>query len=161
MEMSLLLWMAAAILVLIGFAGLVLPALPGIALIFCGLVVAAWAEQFAYVGWKTITFLGLLTLFAGLIDLLAGVLGAKKFGAGRYALIGAAIGAFCGLFFGIPGIVAGSFLGALFGELIARRDLKDAGIAAFGTWIGLVAGSAVKIAIAFTMLGLFVLVRFL
>ena len=161
MEMNLLLWIVAAILVLIGFAGLVLPALPGIALIFCGLVVAAWAEQFAYVGWKTITFLALLTLFAGLIDLLAGVLGAKKFGASRYALIGAAIGAFCGLFFGIAGIVAGPFLGALFGELIARRDLKDAGIAAFGTWIGLVAGSAVKIAIAFTMLGLFVLVRFL
>ena len=89
MEMSLLLWMVAALLVIIGFAGLVLPALPGIALIFCGLVVAAWAEQFAYVGWKTITFLGLLALFAGLIDLLAGVLGAKKFGAGRYALIGA------------------------------------------------------------------------
>lgn len=161
MEMSLLLWIVAAILVLMGFAGLVLPALPGIVLIFCGLVVAAWAEQFAYVGWKTLTFLGLLTLFAGLIDLLAGVLGAKKFGAGRYALIGAAIGAFCGLFFGIAGIVAGPFLGALFGELIARRDLKDAGIAAFGTWIGLVAGSAVKIAIAFTMLALFILVRFL
>ena len=161
MEMNLLLWIVAAILVLIGFAGLVLPALPGIALIFCGLVVAAWAEQFAYVGWKTITFFGLLTLFAGLIDLLAGVLGAKKFGASRYALIGAAIGAFCGLFFGIAGIVAGPFLGALFGELIARRDLKDAGIAAFGTWIGLVAGSAVKIAIAFTMLALFILVRFL
>jgi uncharacterized protein YqgC (DUF456 family) len=161
MEMTLLLWLVAALLVITGFAGLVLPALPGIALIFCGLVVAAWAEQFAYVGWKTITFLGLLTLFAGLIDLLAGVLGAKKFGAGRYALIGAGIGAVCGLFFGVPGIVAGPFFGALFGELIARRDLKDAGIAAIGTWIGLVAGSAVKIAIAFTMLALFILVRFL
>ena len=61
----------------------------------------------------------------------------------------------------LPGIIAGPFLGALLGELIARRDLKDAGIAAIGTWIGLVAGSAVKIAIAFTMLALFILVRFL
>jgi uncharacterized protein YqgC (DUF456 family) len=161
MEMTLLLWIVAAILVIVGFAGLVLPALPGIALIFCALVVAAWAEQFAYVGWKSITVLALLTLFAGLIDLVAGVLGAKKFGAGRYALIGAAIGAVCGLFFGIPGIVAGPFFGALLGELIARRDLKDASIAAIGTWIGLLAGSAVKIAIAFTMLALFILVRFL
>jgi uncharacterized protein len=161
MEMTLLLWMVAAILVIIGFAGLVLPALPGIALIFCGLLVAAWAEHFVYVGWKTITFLALLTLFAGLIDLLAGVLGAKKFGASRHALIGAAIGAVCGMFFGIPGIVAGPFLGALLGELIARRGLKDAGIVAIGTWIGLLAGSAMKIAIAFTMLALFILVRFL
>ncbi|NTV06659.1 MAG: DUF456 domain-containing protein [Chlorobiaceae bacterium] len=159
--MSLLLWLVAAVLVITGFAGLVLPALPGIALIFFGLVVAAWAEHFFYVGWKTITVLALLMLVAGLIDLLSGVLGAKKFGAGRYALIGAGIGAVCGLFFGIPGIIAGPFLGALLGELIARRGLKDAGIAAIGTWIGLVAGSAMKIAIAFTMLGLFILVRFL
>ncbi len=161
MDMTLLLWMLAAILVLIGFAGLVLPALPGIILIFSGLVVAAWAEHFVYVGWKTITVLGLLSLFAWLIDLLSGVLGAKKFGASRYALIGAAIGAVCGMFFGIPGIVAGPFLGALLGELIAHRPLKDAGIAAIGTWIGLLAGSSIKIAIAFTMLALFILVRFL
>jgi uncharacterized protein len=161
MEMTLLLWMLAAILVIIGFAGLVLPALPGIILIFFGLVVAAWAEHFVYVGWKSITVLALLALFGGLIDLLSGVLGAKKFGAGRYALIGAAIGAVCGMFFGIPGIVTGPFFGALFGELIARRPLKDAGIAAIGTWIGLLVGSVVKIAIAFTMLGLFILVRFL
>ncbi len=161
MEMTLFLWIVAAILVIAGFAGLVLPALPGIALIFSGLVVAAWAEHFVYVGWKTITFLALLALFAWLIDVLAGVLGAKKFGAGQYAIIGAAIGAVCGLFFGIPGIVAGPFFGAFFGELVARRDLKDAGFAAIGTWIGLLVGSAVKIAIAFTMLALFILVRFL
>ncbi len=161
MEMTLLLWIIAAILVIAGFAGLVLPALPGMVLIFCGLVVAAWAEHFAYIGWRTITVLALLVFFALLIDLLAGVLGAKKFGAGRYALIGAAIGAFCGLFFGIPGIVAGPFFGAFFGELVARKDIKDAGIAAIGTWIGLLAGSALKIAIAFIMLALFILVRFL
>ena len=159
--MTLLLWIIAAILVIAGFAGLVLPALPGMVLIFCGLVVAAWAEHFAYIGWRTITVLALLVFFALLIDLLAGVLGAKKFGAGRYALIGAAIGAFCGLFFGIPGIVAGPFFGAFFGELVARKDIKDAGIAAIGTWIGLLAGSALKIAIAFIMLALFILVRFL
>ncbi len=161
MEMTLLLWMIAAILVIIGFAGLVLPALPGMVLIFCGLVVAAWAEHFVYVGWKTITFLALLTLFAWLIDLLSGILGAKKFGAGRSALIGATIGAVCGMFFGIPGIVAGPFFGAFTGELIARRGFKDAGLAAIGTWVGLVAGSAMKIAVAFIMLGLFILVRFL
>ena len=161
MEMTPLLWMVAAILVITGFAGLVLPALPGIILIFSGLVVAAWAEHFVYVGWKSITVLALLALFAWLIDLLSGVLGAKKFGASRYALIGASIGAVGGLFFGIPGIVAGPFFGALLGELIARRSLKDAGLAAIGTWLGLLAGSAMKIAIAFTMLALFILVRFL
>jgi uncharacterized protein YqgC (DUF456 family) len=81
--MTLLLWMIAAIIVIIGFVGLVLPALPGMVLIFCGLVVAAWAEHFVYVGWKTITCLALLMLFAWLIDLLSGKLGAKKFGAGQ------------------------------------------------------------------------------
>jgi len=161
MDMTLLLWIVAAVLVMSGFAGLVLPALPGIALIFAGLVAAAWAEQFAFVGWKTITVLALLTLLTVVVDLVAVALGAKKFGAGKQAIIGAAIGAFAGIFFGIPGIVVGPFFGALLGELISRRALKDAGLAAIGTWMGLLVGAALKIAIAFTMLCIFILVRFL
>jgi uncharacterized protein len=161
METATLLWALAAILVITGFAGLVMPALPGIGLIFAGLATAAWAEQFAYVGWKTLTVLGILTLITIGVDLVAGALGAKKFGAGKQAVIGAAIGGFAGIFFGFPGIIFGPFIGAFCGELLARRELGEAGIAAVGTWIGVVAGAALKIAIAFTMIGIFILVRFL
>lgn len=161
MDTALLLWALAAILVAAGLAGLVMPALPGIGLIFAGLVAAAWAEGFTYVGWKTLSVLGILTLFTVAVDLVAGALGAKKFGAGKEAVLGAAAGGFAGIFFGLPGIIFGPFLGALIGELLARRNLNDAGFAAVGTWLGVLVGAALKIAIAFTMIGIFILVRFL
>ncbi|NTU97939.1 MAG: DUF456 domain-containing protein [Chlorobiaceae bacterium] len=161
MDTTTLLWTLAAILVAAGLAGLVMPALPGIGLIFAGLVTAAWAEGFAYVGWKTLIVLGILTLITIGVDLVAGALGAKKFGAGKQAVIGAAIGGFAGIFFGLPGIIFGPFLGALIGELLARRNWNEAGFAAVGTWLGVLVGAALKIAIAFTMIGIFILVRFL
>ncbi len=161
MELIVLLRIIAAVLLVTGYAGLVIPALPGIVLIFAGFVAAAWAEEFAYVGWGTLSVLGLLTGLAYLLDIAAGLVGAKRFGAGRSGLTGAAIGTFVGMFFGIPGIVAGPFLGAVIGELFARKGFRDAGFAGLGTWLGLAAGAAVKIAIGFAMAGVFLFARFL
>ncbi|MBM3162233.1 MAG: DUF456 domain-containing protein [Chlorobi bacterium] len=160
METTVLLWIASALLIVTGFAGLVVPALPGIVLIFAGFVTAAWAEGFVYVGWGAITALALLCVVAYLFDAVAGVVGARRFGAGRYGLLGAAAGSVIGLFLGLPGLVAGPFLGAVAGELFARRDLRTAGFAGLGAWLGLVAGAAVKIALAFAMAGVFVFARF-
>ncbi|WP_363319345.1 DUF456 domain-containing protein [Chlorobium sp.] len=156
-----LLRIIAAVLLVTGYAGLIIPALPGIVLIFAGFAVAAWAENFEYVGWGTLSVLGLLTGLAYLLDAVAGLVGAKRFGAGRSGLVGAAAGTFAGMFFGIPGLVAGPFLGAVAGELLARKDFRSAGLAGLGAWLGLAAGAAVKIAIAFAMAGVFVFVRFL
>jgi uncharacterized protein YqgC (DUF456 family) len=153
-------WILAFVLVFAGLAGMVLPAIPGAVLVFAGLVVAAWAEGFVYVGWKTITVLALMTGLAYLADLVAAAFGAKRFGAGKYAAAGAITGAAAGLFFGIPGMLAGPFLGAVLGELLVRRDLRAAGLAGIGAWIGIVAGTAARIAIALSMIGIFFLVRF-
>jgi len=161
METSTILWLAAALLLIAGFAGLLLPALPGVLLIFAGLVLAAWAEGFAYVGWGTLTILGVLTAAAYLIDFLAGLLGAKRFGAGKYGIIGAAIGTVIGLIFGLPGIIIGPFIGAILGELYANKDLRSAGTAGLGTWLGMAIGIAVRIAVAFVIVGVFLVVRFL
>jgi hypothetical protein len=89
-------------------------------------------------------------------DLLATGVGATKAGASRQAVIGAAIGTVAGLFFGLAGIVLGPFLGAAAGEFLAHRDLVRAGRVGYGTLVGLVLGAAMKIAIAFAMIGLFV-----
>lgn len=161
MERELLLWLLSAVLVLTGIAGLLLPALPGIVLVFAGLVVAAWAENFVYVGQGTLLFLLALCILGYGIDFLAGALGASRYGAGKYSIIGAAIGAVAGMFFGLPGILLGPFIGAVAGELYVRRDLRAAGRAGFGAWVGLVAGTAAKIAITFMMIGVFLLARFL
>jgi len=160
METSTILWIAASLLLIAGFAGIVMPALPGVLLVFAGLVFAAWAEGFAYVGWGTISILAALTIASYVIDALAGLLGAKRFGAGKYGLIGATIGTLVGLALGLPGIILGPFIGAVLGELYAQKDLRSAGIAGLGVWIGIAVGTATRIAIAFVMVGVFLFARF-
>jgi uncharacterized protein YqgC (DUF456 family) len=158
-EQTTLLLVLAGLTVVVGLVGTVLPAIPGVPLIFLGLFLAAWAEGFQYVGMGTVTVLGVMALVAYGVDLVAGALGAKKFGASRLAILGAMIGALVGLFMGIPGVLIGPFVGAAAGELVARRDLLQAGRAGFGTWLGLVVGAAVKIAISFSMVAVFVVAR--
>jgi uncharacterized protein YqgC (DUF456 family) len=161
MDTTLLLWVLAVSLILTGLAGIVLPLLPGAPLLFLGRVAAAWAEDFAYVGYGTLGVLAALTVLIYVVDFFAGILGAKHFGASPRAMIGAAIGTVIGLFLGIVGIIIGPFVGAVIGELSVRRELIGAGMAGLGTTIGLILGIAAKIALGLTMIGIFVLVRFL
>jgi uncharacterized protein YqgC (DUF456 family) len=154
-----LLLIVAFLLVAVGLMGTVLPALPGVPLVFLGLALAAWAEGFQYVGGGTLTVLGLMALLAYGVDLVAGALGAKKFGASRLAVVGAALGTVAGLFLGLPGLVLGPFVGGAAGELYARRDLRQAGRAGLGAWLGLVVGGATKLALTFSMLAVFLAKR--
>lgn len=151
------LWLAAFGLVALGVAGTVLPALPGPPLVFGGLLLAAWIDDFQKVGYVSLAVLGALTLATVVVDLVAGVAGAKRVGASRLALIGAAIGTVLGVFLGIPGLIFGPFVGALIGELLARGDALRAGRVAFGTWLGILISIVVKLALVFAMLGWFLL----
>lgn len=155
--MSALLWVAGIILVVAGIVGIVVPVLPGTSLVFVGLLLAAWADDFTRVGWLTIGILGLLAATSFGIDFYTTSLGVKKFGASKLALFGAALGMVAGMFFGIVGLIVGPFAGAFLGELIMRKDLKQAGKAGGGAWLGLAIGIAAKIALVFTMIGIFIL----
>jgi len=156
MTADLWLWLLAAVMVGAGVAGAVLPALPGTPLVLAGMVLAAWIDDFREVGWITLAVLAVLTVATLLIDFFAGVLGAKRVGASGLAVAGATIGAVAGIFLGLPGIVLGPFIGALVGELMARRDAAVAGKVAFGTWLGMVIGTVLKLAVVFAMLAIFV-----
>ncbi len=145
----------AAVVVLVGLAGTVLPMLPGIAFVFGGLFLAAWADGFARVGAFTLAILGALTALAIALDFFASSFGAKKAGASPRAVLGAGVGAFVGIFFGLPGLVLGPFVGAVLGELSANRALLQAGKAGLGTWVGLLLGSVAKVGLAFVMVGVF------
>ena len=161
MHIELILWLAALILVIAGMAGLLFPVLPGAPLLYAGLFAAAWAENFAYAGVKTLTALGIMAVLMYVLDFLASAFGAKHFGASRLAVIGATLGAIIGIFFGIPGILLGPFAGAVLGELVNRPDLRAAGMAGVGATVGLALGIAAKLSLAFAMLGIFVFVRLL
>lgn len=160
MDTGILLWIVAILLVVVGIVGLVVPALPGTPIIFAGLVIAAWAENFAYVGWGTLTILAVMALLIHPIDLIAGSFGAKRFGASKQAMIGALLGSFVGIFFGIPGVILGPFLGAVIGELMVRRDFQAAGKAGLGAALGLILATVAKLTLAFAMVGVFLAVRF-
>jgi len=149
------LYVIAALLILVGLAGTILPALPGVPLVFGGMLLAAWVGGFQEISGWTVALLAVLTVLAVVADLIASALGTKVAGAGKWAFIGAAVGSIVGLFFGIIGLLIGPFLGAIAGELIAGETLSKATSAGVGAWIGLVLGTVAKIALSFTMLGIF------
>jgi uncharacterized protein len=150
----------AALLVLVGVVGTLLPLLPGAPLVFGGLLLAAWADGFQRVGWPSLVVLGLLTLSTLAIDLLAASWGARRARASPWALVGAALGAGVGVFFGLPGLVFGPFAGAVAGEYWARREVAAAGRAGLAAWLGLVVGGAFKLAIVATMIAWFAVAFF-
>ena len=150
------LWLVlAVVLVCIGVAGSVLPALPGVPLVFAGLLLAAWAEDFERVSWIALVVLGLLTIISFVIDFAATALGAKRVGATKLAVLGALIGTFLGIFLGLPGLILGPFVGAVAGEMLSHGRMQQAARAGFATWMGLIFGTLAKLALVFTMLGVF------
>lgn len=160
MDQQSLLYIVAAILIVVGILGVILPALPGLPLVFGGMLLAAWNDGFERIGVWTLVILGVLTVLSLLIDIVATSMGAKRVGASRLAIVGAMIGTVVGLFFGIVGVFIAPFIGAVAGELLHRRRLErsDVGHAAkvgLGTWFGILLGVISKLALAFAMLGLF------
>ena len=156
MDWTVLWWVLATLIVIGGLVGTIVPALPGVPLVFAGLLLGAWAGEFVHVSWTTVGILGALTILAWLIDFLAAAMGAKRLGASQRAFWGAAFGAVVGMFFGIPGIVLGPFVGAVVAEISAGRSVHQASRAGYGAWIGVVLGTAAKLAIAFLMVGIFI-----
>jgi uncharacterized protein YqgC (DUF456 family) len=153
------LWVAAGVLIVIGALGMVLPVLPGAPLIFVGALLAAWAEDFVYLGYGSLIVLGVLAALAVVVDFVASAFGVKRFGASGRAITGATIGALVGIFFGVVGVLVGPFVGAVVGELSVRRSLAGAGRAGVGAALGLALGTAAKLAIAFAMIGVIVVMR--
>ena len=146
-------WIAAILFIALGLAGTIVPFLPGAPLVFIGLVLAASIDGFQQVGWWTLAFCAVLTALSVAIDHISGAVGAKKVGASKLAIFGSVVGSIVGIFFGFIGLLIGPFIGAAVGEYIHRKDFQQAGKAGIGTWIGFVLGTALKIGIVFTMIG--------
>lgn len=162
MDITLLWYALALLLVLAGLAGTVLPALPGVPLVFAGMLLAAWAGGFEHVGATPLVLLGVLALISLAVDYWATAMGARRVGASGKALVGSVIGTFAGMFFGIIGVFVGPFAGAVAGELLHLRSLDRRGIGraakvGAGTWVGVVVAVGLKLMLAFAMIGIFVL----
>lgn len=154
--MTALLWIIAVALIVVGIAGTILPALPGTILVFAGILLGAWIDGFARIPvWLVVVF-GALTALSWAVDYFAAIAGAKRVGASRLALVGAAIGTLVGIFTGLWGLLFMPLVGAAIGEFVAQRDWNRAGKVGLATWFGLLLGTAAKVAIVFAMVGAFV-----
>lgn len=147
--------LVAILLIAIGIAGTVLPMLPGVPLVFAGLLLIAWSGEFAQVGIFTMCIIGVVALLAWVVDFVASIATAKKVGASKYALWGAGIGAVLGIAGGIAGLIIGPAIGAIIGELIAHKDTTRATTVGIAAGLGFVLALVVKILLTLTMLAIF------
>jgi len=153
--LDILLWVVSLTLILLGLAGTLLPLLPGIPLLFLGMLLGAWIDDFSRVGGWSLMILAVLGAVAWLLDYLASVWGVKKSGASGLAMVGAGLGALVGIFAGLPGLILGPILGALAGEYYASRSHGSAARAGFAAGLGFILAAVIKLAVAFTMTAIF------
>jgi uncharacterized protein len=155
METNAVMWILAIGLMAVGLIGTVLPAVPGVILVLAGVIVGAWIDDFTKVPVWTVVLIGVLAVIAWVTDYVATLLGAKKAGASTLALIGAAIGTVLGIFMGLIGLLFMPLVGAALGQYLSEKNTKNAAKVGIATWIGLLVGTVVKIALVFMMLGIF------
>lgn len=140
----------ALVLLALGLVGCVLPVLPGPPLSFAGLILLWGAEgwQASSFGTTAILVLGGLTALVTVLDFVLPALGAKRYGATKAGVWGSVLGMIVGMIFFPPfGMLVGAFVGALAFEVLAGRDAADATRAAWGVFVGTIAGIVMKLAV--------------
>lgn len=168
-------WLLSLALMLIGIAGTVLPMLPGPLLVFGGALLGAWIDGFERVSGWTVGLIALLAILAWVTDFVAALLGARRVGASRLALVGAAAGTVLGVLSGFIGLLFMPLAGAMLGEYWTQQQRLQAGATraeqgaagqqaakvGLATWIGLLIGTVVKLVLSFLMVGVFALAYWL
>lgn len=149
------LYILAALLIIGGLAGNILPALPGIPMIFGGIWLVAAVDRYRHLGTWWLVIIAILGAVGVLLDFVSASLGAKRVGASQRAIWGAGLGTVVGMFFGLAGLIVGPFVGALVGELASGNSVLRSAHVGLATWLGLLFGTFVKLVISFVMIGLF------
>ncbi len=154
---TILLIILCSILMLVGLVGVVLPLLPGVPLAWLGLFIYALGTGFGKISVTTTVVFFILTLIILSLDFAAPMLGAKKYKASKFGIIGVFIGFTVGIIlFGFWGIIFGPLIGALLGELAARKKPGQAFKSALGAFVGFIVGTLFKIIFVLIMIGFFI-----
>ncbi len=156
--MDIFLVIIAALFMLLGIIGSMLPILPGPLTSWIGLLIFHLTDVVP-MNW---TFLGITLVIAILIwllDYIIPALGTKKFGGSKAGMIGTTIGLLVAIFFpilGVFGIIVWPFIGAYVGELLNKSNSDRALKAAFGSFLGFLTSTFIKFVVAVIYLGLFI-----
>ncbi|MDD5304646.1 MAG: DUF456 domain-containing protein [Elusimicrobia bacterium] len=144
-------WLLTGALIVAGVSGAILPALPGAPLILVAAVLHRWLLP-GYVSLWTISALAVLAALSVVVDAVCGIFGVRRFGGGRWAMLGAGLGAATGLLFGPLGLFAGAIAGAVICEMaFDRKTLNDALKAGLGAGLGLLVGTILRLGLALFM----------
>lgn len=169
--MDILLIILGAICLLLGLIGCVAPVLPGVPLSYLGLLLLHFTDRVQF-SWQFLVVWGVVVVVIQILDYFIPAWGTKKFGGTKYGVWGSTIGLFVGLFMGPLGIVIGPFIGAVLGELIyfnrhpqttlseteqnKNSNFNRALRAGFGSLIGLLTGTLIKVICCGVMIAYFV-----
>lgn len=142
MEIALL--VIACIFMLIGIIGCIVPGLPGTPIAYAGLWIAQITDRVDF-SWQFLLIWGIVTIVISVLDYVVPAWGTKRFGGTKWGVWGSTIGVFVGLFFGAVGVILGPLVGAILGELVAGKEFHDALKAGWGSFIGLLCGTLLKL----------------
>lgn len=151
-----LLLIAGSLMMLVGILGCLLPVLPGPPLSWVGLLLLN-ISRFGNFSFQFMLIMAIVAIIVTALDYVVPVWGTKRFGGSRAGVWGATLGLIGGIFFMPPvGIILGPFLGALIGELIVGTDSRSSLRSAFGSFIGFLLGTGLKLIASFVMAWYFV-----
>ena len=142
--MDIFLLVIAFLFLIIGIIGCIVPGLPGTPIAYAGLWIAQATERVDF-SWQMLLVWGIVTIVISILDYVVPAWGTKRFGGTKWGVWGSTIGVFIGLFFGAVGVILGPLVGAIIGELIAGKELPAALKAGWGSFIGILFGTIIKL----------------
>jgi len=145
--MDIFLAIIGSICIIIGVLGSLLPVLPGPPLSYAGILLLHFSSYAQY-STRFLILFGALTAVVAVLDYVIPVWGTRQFGGSRYGTWGATIGVIVGLFMGPIGLILGPFFGAVIGEILYGKKSNEAFRAGFGSFIGFVTGTLMKIVLS-------------
>ena len=142
--MDIFLLVLAFLFMLIGIIGCIVPGLPGTPIAYVGLWIAQATERVDF-SWQFLLIWGIVVIVISVLDYIVPAWGTKQFGGTKWGVWGSTIGVFVGLFFGAVGVILGPLVGAILGELLAGKQLQEAIRAGWGSFIGILFGTILKL----------------
>lgn len=142
--MDIFLLILAFLCMLIGIIGCIVPGLPGTPIAYAGLWIAQATDRVDF-SWQLLLIYGIATVIISVLDYVVPAWGTKHYGGSNWGVWGSTIGVFVGLFFGAVGVILGPLVGAVIGELISGKEFAHALKAGWGSFVGLLFGTILKL----------------
>lgn len=154
---EIILFAVSLVIMFVGMAGIILPVIPSIPLIWIGAFIYALFTHFSKITWMVLLIFALLTVFSIVLENLGNVYGAKRFGATRWGIVGSVVGTGVGFYFGGPvGLILGPIVGTIVFEIIGGKGYTGALKSGLGNFAGFLGGSILKALIGLSMIIIFI-----